>query len=501
MKRHKHNLSHYKLLTTDGGWLTPVSHYEVIPGDTINHQSSVLLRASPLLAPVMHRFHVRLHSFYVPFRLLSDQWEDFITGNDPAAQLPKVELGNISIGDLADHLGIQPADYSTTTVADERTVNAWPFLAYHRIFNEFYRDQDLVQEHPEDVTDPSIFDMHRIAWGKDYFTSARPWAQKGQSVTIPLGTTAPVIPNAASAFPTFKATNTVGGESTGTRLRSDTQGQFQFPIHAYNDGNTGITEADTTLRWDSPNLMADLSGATASDVRDLRVAFALQRYEEARAMYGSRYTEYLRYLGVTPSDARLQRPEYLGGGKRDISFSEVLQTAEGNEPVGTMRGHGISGLSTRPFRKFFEEHGIVMTLMSVRPQSIYTNGVHRSWWRQTKEDYYQQELQLIGQQEIFNGEVYAWNDDKNREVFGYQDRYSEYTHHPSSISGDFRNTLNFWHAAREFTARPALNQTFIECNPASRIFAVPTEDTFWCVAQQKVAVRRAVMSNPKARII
>jgi len=218
-------------------------------------------------------------------------------------------------------------------------------------------------------------------------------------------------------------------------------------------------------------------------------------------MYGSRYTEYLRYLGVRSSDARLQRPEYLGGGKRDISFSEVLQTAEGTDPVGAMKGHGISGMATRPFRKFFEEHGIVMSVMSIRPQSIYSNGLHRSWLRETKEDYFQKELQFVGQQEIKNGEVYFSNDSLNYDTFGYGDRYSEYTHHPSTIAGDFRSTLDFWTAARSFTSRPALNTTFTNCDPTDRIFAVPSEHTFWVASQQKIIARRMVQSDPTARIL
>lgn len=492
MKRTKHNLSHYKLLTSNAGWLVPVSHYEVLPGDTIQQSSSVLLRASPLLAPVMHRFHVRCHSFFVPYRLLSDAWEDFITGNDPAAALPTIAPDDVAVGSLADHLGVPPGDY-TGASDPEKSVVAFPFLAYHRIYNEFYRDQDLVAEHPEDPDDASIFDMHRVSWGKDYFNMARPWPQKGQSVTIPIGDYAPVVPTGDGA-PTF-----------------ETSSISERGLYAASNNNTPATYLGNTsnpptshqqMSWVDPKLQADLTGATAGDVRDFRVAFALQRYQEARAMYGSRYTEYLRYLGVSPSDARLQRPEYLGGGKRDISFSEVLQTAEGSEPVGTMKGHGISGMTTKPYRKFFEEHGIVMTLLSVRPQSIYTNGLHRSWFRKTKEDYYQRELQLVGQQEVLNGEVFlSPSDGQNREVFGYQDRYSEYTHHPSTISGDFRTTLDFWHAARSFTTRPALNQTFVECNPTDRIFSVPSEDTFWIVTQHKIAARRMVAKHPKARII
>lgn len=495
MKRYKHNLSHYRLITGNAGQLLPVSHFEVLPGDTIQHATSALLRASPLLAPVMHRFHTRLHTFFVPYRLLSDSWEDFITGKDPAAVLPTINLktknwgsgaGIITAGDLADRLGLRPGNYSGTVDASDVTILAFPLMAYHLIYNEFFRDQDLVAEQALDGVG-----IHQCAWGKDYFTSARPWPQKGTAISLPLGDRAPVrgigVTNASapSVLATYKGVGGSASPPSGTAFQGNLSDDFVMD----NDGS-GF-----------PDVYADLSGATSSDVRDIRVAFALQRYEEARAMYGSRYTEYLQYLGVTPSDARLQRPEYLGGGKRDISFSEVLQTAEGTEPVGTMRGHGISGLATRRYRRFFNEHGLVMTLLSVRPQSIYMDGIHRSWFRQTKEDFFQKELQLVGQQEILNGEIFLSNDGNNRRTFGFNDRYAEYTNVPSGVAGDFRTTLDFWHAGRSFASRPALNQTFTDCVPTDRIFAVPSEDTFWIAAQQRIVARRMVMKNPQARII
>ncbi|MEM2002492.1 MAG: major capsid protein [Candidatus Methanomethylicaceae archaeon] len=477
-KRQKHNLSHYRLLTGNAGQLIPVSHYEVLPGDTIQQSSSCLLRASPLLAPVMHRFHTRLHTFYVPFRLLDENWEAFITGRSTTAPAT-LDPGTVATGDLLDYLGVKPGTYST--VPDNKIV-AFPVRAYNMIWNEYFRDQDLQTE----VSLDSL-SLQRVAWGKDYFTSARPWPQKGAAVTLPLGDKAPVY---FDGGPTqFVEIPNEAGTETGTLMVTGSPLGQNSPVKWIDDGPSGEP------------LFADLSGATSSDVRDIRVAFALQRYEEARAMYGSRYTEYLRYLGVRPSDARLQRPEYLGGGKRDISFSEVLQTAEGSDPVGTMRGHGISGMSTRPFRRFFEEHGIVITMLSVRPQSIYQDGLHRSFLRRTKEDYYQEELQYVGQQEIFNAEVYFGNDGENRTTFGFNDRYSEYTMHPSGVAGEFRNVLNFWHAARDFSTRPALNQTFITCTPPDRIFAVPSEDTLWLAVQHRIGARRLVKSNPKARII
>lgn len=484
-KRQKHNLSHYKLLSCDGGTLIPISHYPVLPGDTIQHSTSILLRASPLLAPVMHRFHVRVHSFFVPYRLLWSGWEDFITGVSTTPP-PTKNLVNCPEGGLDDHLGIRPGSYSGDLAS--RGVIRFPYTAYNLIWNEFFRDQDLQSE-----VSLTSDQLKRINWGKDYFTTARPWPQKGTAVSLPLGSTAPITGTATLNDGTSDVVNSVGGaiQISG--------GQVQQGGSPY----TGTLDAE--LKDDSVDisgLSADLSGATSSDVRDIRVAFALQRYQEARAMYGSRYTEYLRYLGITPKDSRLQRPEYLGGGKRDIAFSEVLQTAEGSNPVGTMRGHGISGMSTRPWRRFFEEHGLVMTVMSVRPQSIYQEGIHREWMKTTKEEFFQEELQHVGQQEVYNGEVfYHPTDGANKDVFGYSDRYAEYSSHPSMVAGEFRNALDFWHSARQFSSRPALNSTFVECNPPTRIFAVPSNDTFWIAAQHKVGARRLVKKNAQARVI
>ena len=239
---------------------------------------------------------------------------------------------------------------------------------------------------------------------------------------------------------------------------------------------------------------------------DFREFFALSRYAEARARYGSRYTEYLRYLGVTPSDARLQRPEYIGGGKSNLQISEVLQTSPDetgveDSYVGDMKGHGITAMKTRRTKKFFDEHGYVITLMSVIPKSIYQDGIAKTWLRKDKEDYFQKELQNIGQQEIVNAEVWADGTEEDQEIFGYSNRYAEYTTTPSTVSGEFRGLLDFWHLGRKFDNRPALNSTFVECNPSKRIFAVETNDVLWCMINNKVSARRLVGNSSIGRIM
>lgn len=474
MKRTKHSLSNYKLATFDMGELVPVGLTEVLPGDTIQQVTSALLRVSPLQSPVMHPVTVRIHHWYVPWRLVWSEWEDFITGgNDGLGEgytYPTITAGGggFGAGSLADYFGIPPTVGSLE-------VNAMPFRAYNMIFNEYYRDQDLVTALSEDQTT-----VAKVAWEKDYFTAARPWAQRGTEVVLPLGTTAPVL----TVSDVTAATNTQVARQDTTNV-----------VYMY-DGGTGTPAADY--------LYSDLTNATAANINDVRLAFALQRYQEARALYGARYVEYLRFLGIRPSDGRLQRPEYLGGGKQSIAFSEILQTGQdydANAGVGRMRGHGISAMRSRRYRKFFEEHGCIMTLMSVRPRSIYADGLHRMWNRRVKEDYWQKELEHIGQQEILNKEVRASHASPTG-VFGYGDRYSEYRSNPSTIAGDFRtSTMYDWHLARLLGSDPALNSSWVTCDPSKRIHQVQTNDVLWCMINHSIQSRRMVSNTSIGRIL
>ena len=485
MKRSKFSLSNYKLLSLDLGELVPIGMYEVLPGDTVQQATNALVRASPLVAPVMHPVHARIHHWYVPYRLLWEDWEDFITGGpdgQDSSVFPTITIGGGSgapVGSLADYLGVPPG-------VNNIEVSALPFRAYAMIFNEWYRDQDLQTElaislasGADSTTSTALVNC---SWEKDYFTSARPWEQKGPAVTIPLGTTAPLVLNPAS------------GAIPNSVVRTSSTGAINTNSSTLNSSNAGVFElgggTDMTLDI-TGHTRVDLSGASAVTVNLLREALALQRYEEARARYGSRYTEYLRYLGVRSSDARLQRPEYLGGGKNTIQFSEVLQTAEGEDPVGTLRGHGISAMRSNRFRRFFEEHGVVISLMSVRPKTIYVQGLNRHWNRRFKEDFWQREFQHIGQQEVLNKEVYAAHASPNG-VFGYQDRYDEYRRTESTVAGQFRDTLDFWHFARIFGSSPALNSDFVRCVPREDPFAVPSDDVLYVMARHSIQARRLV---------
>lgn len=495
MKRSKFSLSNTKLLSGRMGHLIPIGLTEVLPGDTLQQATSLLIRTQPLLAPVMHPVHVRIHHWYVPHRLVWDDWEDFITGGSDGmddSAFPVIRITDADIGSLADYLGVPPE------IPNQMEVNALPFRAYNMIWNEWYRDQDLQAEVPI-ATDSGLdtetaTNLLRVAWEKDYFTSARPWEQKGPAITIPLGNSAAVIGDGkALGLTSGRTMMDVSGSSNYQLSKSgigQAAGAAGTPVNATKNATIGVS-TDPALS----GLRADLSSASAVTVNILREAMALQRYEEARARYGSRYTEYLRYLGIRSSDARLQRPEYLGGGKQTIQFSEVLQTAEGESPVGEMRGHGIGAMRSNRYRRFFEEHGFVISCLSVRPKTIYAQSLARHWNRRVKEDFFQKELQHIGQQEVLNKEVYAGHS-QPEDVFGFQDRYDEYRRAESTVAGEFRNTiLDYWHLARVFGSDPALNADFVTCNPTERIFPSQINDTLLIMARHSIQARRIVAAT------
>ena len=493
--RHKHNLSHYKLLTGDMGNLYPVGLVEVLPKDTFQHSTSLFMRFSSMAAPVMHPVTVRLHHFFVPHRITWPEsegggWENFITGgeNNDDTQVPPQLSTTGTPGDILDYFNL-PAIAGIS-------VSALPVRAYNLCFNEFYRDQDLVlKRDADDVTVP------KIAWEKDYLTVARPFSQKGPAITLPLGSQAP-IKGMGKVDQTFNQSNIDVFESDGSTpqyassaIVGDGSVPFTFQVEE-DPENAGF-----------PNMYADLSNAEAIDINDFRRAFALQRFAEARAKYGSRYTEYLRYLGVRSSDARLQRPEYLGGGKTKVSISEVLQTSDtlGGETerfgVGDLYGHGVAHMRSNAYRRTFEEHGYVLSFLSVRPKAMYLNGITRTWLRQDREQFWQRELEQIGQQEIFNAEVFADGSAADLQTFGFSDRYQEYKREPNRVSSEFKTTLNYWHLGRDFSSLPVLNASFVECDPSKRIFNVQNQHTLWIAAQHSLVARRLVRSGSASRIL
>lgn len=473
------DLSHDVKLSMNMGDLVPVQIMECIPGDQVKLSSTVMARLAPMVSPVMHKIDIDVQHFFVPNRLLWQGWEKFITTGTPDVSTPAAPYFQGSythnIGGLADYLGLP------TGVAMTQPINALPFAAYQKIYQDYYRDQNLISEFEPILNDglnsysDNWFGLRKRAWNHDYFTSALPFAQKGDEVTIDLGTSAPVVLSAdglsgvdtgvwrtQAAVTAANATvTTVGGGTTSSLAR-------------INDGGTYINAT-----YD-PNgsLEADLSAASSITINQLRWAVKLQEFLERNARGGTRYIEHiLAHFGVHSSDKRLQRAEFLGGSRQHMVISEVLQNAPSNAdtdtPQGNMAGHGISVGSGNDFKYFVEEHGFIISICSIRPKTAYYQGLHRLWTRFDPLQYAFPSFANLGEQEIYNKELYySEADSLNDDVFGYIPRYSEYKYQDSRVAGDFREQLEFWHMARKFATRPQLNQTFIECNPTTRIFAV-----------------------------
>ena len=486
-RRNKFSLSNYNLFTGEMGKLMPIQVLEVLPGDTIQCQTRALLRVTPLAAPVMHKVDVRIHHWNVPNRITADNngkdWEDFITGGPDGTNtdtVPTLQTTGIE-SDLLDYMGLANA-----AGVD---VSQYPVRAFNFIYNEFYRDQDTVTERdPLDTTVPNI------AWEKDYFTTCRPFSQRGPSITIPIGDEAPVI--SSDVAPNIRT------------LADDDLGQWSSNSSTSAMAHTQVSTDNPITKFGDPTgLMADLANATGVDAIEFREFFALQRFAEARARYGARYTEYMRYVGSNYKGT-LDRPEYLGGGTKSIDFSEIMQTGPdvtGPEErhefgVGDLYGHGISAMKSNKFRRTIDEHGYIISVLSVRPKAVYSNGIERHWLKQDREDFFQKELEAIGQMQVLDNEVFAAAGN-GQSVFGFQDRYQEYRWARPHICAEFRTLLDYWHMARVFDEQPALNQDFTDCVPTKRIYNEQTTHPLWVMANNSVQARRVVGRNVQPRLM
>jgi len=366
----------------DMGQLIPLCTEEVLPGDTWVAETNLLARVAPLAFPLMHNVEIAVHHWYVPNRIMWDDWEDFITGKNDALAVPTHTLD--SDLDLCDHFGMYPETGFK--------VNELPFRAYNKIFNEFYRDQDLQTPRAEDDDT-----LARVCWGKDYFTTARAAPQQGDPVQ--LGFSSGEAPVLGIGYINNVAAGNYGSNHIDAAGNAITDPSFVTATSRI------VFEAETAAVASASNpplIRADLSQAEGGiDLDDLRQALALQRFAEARARFGSRYVDYLRFLGVNPKDGRLDRPEYLGGGKNSLDFSEVLATAEGStSDVGDLYGHGIGSLKSRRYRKMFEEHGWVLSLAYVRPKTSYLQAMPRKFTRSDVMDYWQKELEVLPWQQV-----------------------------------------------------------------------------------------------------
>lgn len=468
-KKSKFDLSHDVKLSLNMGDLVPIMVQECIPGDHFTIGCESLLRFQPLIAPVMHRFDVTMHYFFVPNRLVWPQFPDWISGNvDVVAPFIPVNTASVAAYPLLDYMGLP------NTMTGNLNVNAIPFAAYQMVYNEYYRDENLVTPlnytlvAGNNLSNAALPVMRKRAWEKDYFTAALPWAQKGGAVDIPMLGDVPIRVN-----------TTVGGEVIITSSPQVNASVDRVPSDTVN-----------------PNeLYAEMGSASVATINDLRTAYRVQEWLEKNARGGTRYTESIyAHFGVRSSDARLNRPEYITGIKSPVIISEVLNTTgeDGGLPQGNMAGHGV-GVSSGKYGKYFcEEHGFIIGIMSVLPLPAYQQGIARHYGdRQDRFDYYWPEFAHLGEQEIRTKELYA-SAANPESVFGYTPRYAEYKYQPSRVAGDLRTTLDFWHAGRIFDTEPALNQQFIEMRDDKRIFAVtsPTEDSLIAHVLNKVSAIR-----------
>lgn len=494
-KNNRFDLSHDVKLSANMGDLIPTLALECVPGDKFKINCESLLRFAPMVAPIMHRVDVSMHYFFVPNRLLWNHWEDFIVGNEVAGvpyAFPTIQMADATWTKLADYLGIiQPSDVGATATDN---VNALPFAAYQMIYNEYYRDQNLVQPVPfkcndgDNTAQTGLRTLRRRAWEHDYFTSALPFAQKGAAVDIPLASGVveldPEMEGVAN--PSFQAANDYDVDLDGDVTAESGAPPAIIEVVGSIPGQA-VYDPDGSLVVDS--------GATT--INDLRRAFALQRWLEKLARGGSRYIEVIRSMfGVRSSDARLNRPEYITGVKTPVHISEVLNTTgTDTAPQGNMAGHGLA--YTKGGNGYYrcEEHGFIIGIMSVTPKPAYVQAVPKHFFKTTDPyQYFWPDFAHIGEQPIERRELYPFQGVTDLDTFGYTPRYAEYKFQPSRVAGKFRTSLDFWHLARKFGASPNLNQAFIEIDPETtdRIFAVTDteEDKLWCHVLHKIdAVR------------
>lgn len=514
--------SHDYKTTMDAGYLIPFFVDEVLPGDTFKLRVNAFVRMNTLVAPFMDNVFMDTFFFFVPTRLVWDNWQRFCgeqknPGDSTDFLIPVLthnpDTNNIitrfTPGSIFDYMGL-PTSTNSPDSTVSFYVNALPFRAYNLIYNEWFRDENLIDSLPvptgDGPDDVNLYKLSKRAKRHDYFTSALPWPQKGPSVDVGLTGNAPITGFGEGSTWQFASPSGNSGDwwiydKDGITNEPALTGSSFLPLGATEEtlqfegssilqalsGKSYSFQNGVLTHKTGPDLMVDLSGVSAITINDLRQAFQIQKFYEKWARGGSRYTETLRVMfNVISPDARLQRPEYLGGTHSRINVVPTAQTSSTDSvsPQSNLSAFGVLGDSAHGFNKSFVEHGYVIGLCCLRADITYQQGLNRMWSRRQLFDFYWPTLAHLGEQVVYNREIYAQGNADDNGVFGYQERYAEYRYKPSMITGKLRSTdpqsLDVWHLAQKFDSLPKLNQDFIEENPPiNRVIAVQNEPQFF----------------------
>lgn len=515
-KRSLFDLSHERRMTTRMGRLTPCFIAETIPNDTFKVNTEMQIRLAPLVAPIMHRVNAFVHYFFVPNRLLWKDWELFITNGRLGTETPPVPpnslitvlqargLGHLNLKTPSDYLGLNPITDAAAGYAN-LTIDLMPHAAFYKVWYDYYRDRNFVADDAilplasgalsTSASLDALFSNKVRCWQHDYFTSALPWTQRGDEVLMPLiGTGSVTYLPVSEIYRDSDDTLNPAGDTIIGQEATDTAGVMRV-------GKTTAADAGTPGRIQN----IDEVNLTSSEVsiNDLRLAERLQEWLERNALAGSRYNEsILAHFGRRTSDGRLQRAQYLGGGKVTIKVGEVLTTAFSDDgtdiiPPANMAGRGMVLDGTPSFKYNCEEHGFVIGIMSVMPTSGYMQGSPRMFFgRKTFLDYPFPSFAQLGEQPVHNYEIFsdATSLALTKPIFGYQSRYADWKHMGSSAHGDMRESLDYWHLTRKFASQPILSQAFVQFEDTlqDRVFAVSGVDTLWVYLYNRATVVRSL---------